>query len=152
LFPAINFAIYAVLVVRYVVPALREYLRRRSSDLAAATAEAHTALTAAEESHRAATARHGAIAGECETVRRDLEVLANRQAERLQADAEVTGKRRLADASLVADQERRRAFDSVRAEIATLATEIAESRIKGALSDGDQRAFVERFLKDAPSR
>lgn len=152
LFPAINFAIYAVIVVRYVIPALREYLRRRSSDVAAAAAEARAALSAAEEARTAAKTRRAAIAAECENVRRDLEIVANRQAERLQAGAEATGKRRVADAAVVADQERRRAFDNVRAEIATLATEIAESRIRSALSDSDQRAFVEGFLKDAPSR
>lgn len=152
LFPAINFAIFVAIFARYVVPALREYLRRRSTDIAAAAGEARATLAEAEQALAVARSRNGALATESEAVRRDLLAIATRQAERLQAHAEESGKRRLADAALVADQERRRAFEGVRAEIATLATSIAETRIRSTLSDADQRAFVQSFLKDAPSR
>ncbi len=77
---------------------------------------------------------------------------ATRQAERLQVDAEASGKRRVVDAGMVADQERQRALAEVRAAIAALATEMAESRLRTALSADDQRAFVQQFLKDAPRR
>jgi F0F1-type ATP synthase membrane subunit b/b' len=77
---------------------------------------------------------------------------ATRQAERLQVDAVTSGKRRVADAGMVADQERQRALAAVRAEIAALATEMAESRLRTLLSPDDQRAFVQQFLKDAPRR
>lgn len=151
-FPAINFAIFAVIVARYVVPALREYLRRRAGDVVAAAAEARTALAAAEETLAGVKRRRTGLAAESENIHRDLMAAASRQAERLHAQAEDSARRRLADAALLAEQERRRALEAVRAETATAATEIAEARIRAVLSPADQQAFVRQFLTDAPTR
>lgn len=152
LFPAINFALFAVIIVKYVVPALREYLRRRAHDIAAVVAESHTSLTDAEASIATVRTRAGGAADEREAIRQDVVTSAMRQAERLRAQAEETGKRRLTDAALVAEQERRRALHEVRAEIAALATDLAETRLRAVLSPDDQRGFVREFLKEAPRR
>jgi F-type H+-transporting ATPase subunit b len=152
LFPAINFAIFAVIIVKYLIPALREYLRRRARDVTTAITESSAALADAEGLMSATRRRSSAVATERESIRRDVVTSATRQAERLREQAEETGKRRLVDAALVAEQERRRAVQEIRAEVATLATEIAESRLRAVLSADDQRAFVEEFLKEAPSR
>ena len=152
LFPAVNFTIFAVIVARYVVPALREHLRRRSADIAAAAEEARAALAAAEEALAGVERRRAGLAVESESIRCDLVAAASRQGERLYAQAEERARRRLNDAALVADQERRRALDTVRAETATAATEIAQVRIRAALSPDDQQAFVRQFLTDAPGR
>jgi len=149
LFPAINFSIYLFIVVRYVVPATREYLRRRRADIAQAESEASAGLARAEQAIALSKARLASLAGEAAGIRQDLIAIATRQAERLIAQAEETGTRRLADASLVAEQERRRALAGVRADIAKAATDLAEGRIRAALTPDDQRAFVQQFLKDA---
>ena len=49
----------------------------------------------------------------------------------------------------MAEQEKRRARAGVRADIAKLATDLAEGQIRAALTADDQRAFVQQFLKDA---
>jgi F-type H+-transporting ATPase subunit b len=151
-FPVINFAIFAVIIAKYVVPAMREYLRRRSDDAARAARESGDALRAAEEAMTIARRRHAGLADERESILRDLFAAATRQAERLQAQANESCARRLADAALVAEQERRRALAAVRAEIADLATRLAESRLRAALTADDQHGFVRQFLKDAPAR
>ena len=151
-FPAINFALFAVIVVKYVIPALREYLRRRAEDVTATITQADAALADAEALMASTRTRAQAVAAERASICDDLVTTATRHAERLRAQAEETGKRRLADAALVAEQERRRALGEVRAEVAALATELAESRLRGALSADDQRAFVEEFLEEAPRR
>jgi F-type H+-transporting ATPase subunit b len=150
--PTINFAIFAFILVKYVVPALREYLRRRAADIVSAAATSRTLLGEAEALLAAARARANGVASERETIRSDVVTAATRQAERLHEQAEETGKRRLADAALVAEQERRRALEEVRAEIAALATSLAESRLRAVLSSDDQRTFVQQFLEDAPVR
>ena len=152
LFPAINFALFTVILVKYVIPAMREYLQRRAQDVTKTIAEAGAAFADAEAQMNATRARSNVVATERESIRRDLVESATRQAERLREQAEDTGKRRLADAALVAEQERRRALQEVRAEVAALATELAESQLRGALSPDDQRAFVQQFLRDAPTR
>ena len=152
LFPLINFAIFAALVAKYVVPAAREYLRRREQDIVAALEESRAALGAAEQALARTRSRQATIGNECAGMRRDLVSGASLQADRLRAQAEASGKHRLADAALVAEQERRRALQCVRVEVATLATTIAEARIRKALSIEDQRRFVRQFLEDAPTR
>ena len=152
LFPVINFTIYSFIIVWYVIPALRDYLQRRGDDIVSAARESAAALADAEKALADAKRRQGGLAAERESLVRDLVAAAKRQAERLQADAVTSGKRRVADADVVADQERQRALATVRAEIADLATEMAESRLRGILSADDQRAFVQQFLKDAPRR
>ena len=151
-FPVINFAMFAVIIAKYVVPAMREYLRRRSDDAASAARESAEALRAAEEAMTIARRRHASLADERASIVRDLVAVATRQAERLQAQVNESGARRLADAALVAEQERRRALAAVRAEIADLATRLAESRLRAALTADDQHGFVRQFLKDAPAR
>jgi F-type H+-transporting ATPase subunit b len=152
LFPAINFALFSVILVKYVIPAMREYLQRRAQDVTKTIAESGAALADAEAEMSAARARSSSVASERESIRRDLVESATRQAERLREQAEDTGKRRLTDAALVAEQERRRAVQDVRAEVAALATELAETRLRAALSPDDQRAFVQQVLRDAPTR
>ncbi len=150
--PAINFSIYLFIVIRYVIPAMREFLRRRHSDVVQAASESSAALATAEQRLAASSARLASLPAEANSIRQDLLAIATRQAERLVAQAEESGKRRLADASLVAEQERRRAFGDVRAEIAAKATALAEGRIRSALTADDQRTFVQQFLKDAAQR
>src|SRR5262249_53441678 len=118
LFPVVNFAIFAFIFVTYALPALREYLRRRSEDAATATREAAAALAAATDAMTALERRRSALAGERDSIVRDLVDTATQQAGRLQAQAEESGARRRADAELVATQERQRALDAVRAEVA----------------------------------
>lgn len=150
--PAINFSIYLFIVVRYVIPAMREFLRRRHSDVIQAESESSAALASAEQRVSASKARLGNLAAEASSIRQDLFDIATRQAERLVTQAEESGKRRLADAALVAEQERRRAFGDIRAEVAAKATALAEGRIRSALTTDDQRTFVQHFLKDAAQR
>jgi F-type H+-transporting ATPase subunit b len=152
LFPAINFSIYLFIVVRYVVPAMQEYLRRRRSDVLQAESESRAALSHAEQGVAASRARLASLKAEADGIRQDLLAIATRQAERLTAQADETGRRRLADAALVAEQERRRALADVRADVADAAVTIAERKIRGALTADDQRSFVQQFLKDATTR
>ncbi len=152
LFPVINFSIFLFIVVRYVVPAAREYLRRRHHDIAKAADDAAAALSSAERALMEVRARLAAVADESETITRDLVTIATAQAARARAQAEEAGQRRVHDAELLAQQERRRALAEVREETAARASAVAESRIRAALSADDQDEFVRRFLEDAPER
>ena len=147
--PAINFSIYLFIVIRYVIPAMREYLRRRHADIVQAESESAAALIKAEQSLAGSKARLAGLETEANAIRQDLVAIATRQGERLVAQAEESGKRRLDDAGLVAEQERRRALADIRAEVAAKATALAEGRIRSALTADDQRTFVQQFLKDA---
>jgi F-type H+-transporting ATPase subunit b len=152
LFPAINFAVYLAIIVRFVIPAMREYLRRRSADGMQLKAESEAALTRAERDLATSKARLSGLSVEADTIRQDLVAIATRQAERTKAQAEETGTRRLADAKLLAEQERRRALGSLRADLARAATDLAGRRLRDALTADDQRSFVQQFLKDAAAR
>jgi F0F1-type ATP synthase membrane subunit b/b' len=152
LFPAINFAIYLVIIVRFVIPAMREFLRRRRADVVQAESEGSAALARAEQDLAAKKTRLAGLKAEAESLRQDLVAIATRQAERVVAQAEDSGKRRVADAELLAEQESRRALGEVRAELAREAANLAEQRIRTALTADDQRTFVQQFLKEAATR
>lgn len=152
LFPAINFAIYLVIIVRFVIPAMREFLRRRRADVVQAEAEGSAALARAEQDLAAKKNRLAGLKAEAESLRQDLVAIATRQAERVVAQAEESGKRRVADAAILAEQESRRALGEVRAELAREAANLAEQRIRTALTADDQRTFVQQFLKEAAAR
>ena len=152
LFPAINFTVYLFIVVRFVVPAMREYLRRRHSEVIQAQSESAAALTRAQSELTSSKARLADLKAEADGIRQDLVAIAVRQAERLKVQAEETGARRLADAALLAEQERRRALATLRGEIASEATRLAEGKIRGALTAEDQRRFVRQFLKEASTQ
>jgi F0F1-type ATP synthase membrane subunit b/b' len=152
MFPAINFAIYLVIVVRFVIPAMRDYLQKRHAEIIQTEAESSAQLTRAQGDLAASQARLAQLPKEADGIRQDLLAIATRQGERLKAQAEETGTRRLADAALLAEQERRRALDGLRAELATTTIRLAEGRIRGALNSDDQRGFVQQFLKDAVAR
>jgi len=148
-FPAINFSIYLAVVVIYVIPAIRQYLSQRHEQIVASANEAKSALTVAEQAAADAKTRLSKIDAECATLHEDLVNAATQQSERSRAEAEATGERRVKDAGLLAEQERRRALENVRAEIAAMAVGLAEDRIRKALGPDDQRAFVQQFLREA---
>lgn len=151
-YPVINFGIYAFIMVRYLVPAMREFLRRRGADVGRALTEASDALASAEREAADAKRRLAGFAVEAASIYKDIIDAATIYGVRVREQAEDLGKRRVADAAVLAEQERRRAIGDVRAETAALATRLAEERIRAALSDADQRTFVERFLSEAATR
>ena len=152
LFPAINFAIFAYIVGRFLVPAIREYLRRRRDEIVADVQAARSALNNAEHALASVRERLNVLEAEAEGIRNDLVAVATRQTERLHVSAEESGKRRLEDARLLAEHERRRDLQAIRGETAALATSIAERRIRAMLSPDDHRAFVRQLLEDVTVR
>lgn len=152
LLPAINFSIYAFIIVRYLVPAMREYMRRRREQILSDVQGATAALNSGEQAIADARKRLGLLEAEAENIRRDLVAVAGRQTDRLRKLAEESGKRHLEDARLLAEQERRRALQGIRSDIASLATRAAEQRIRASLSPDDQRRFVRQLLEDVAAR
>ena len=148
-FPAINFSIYLAIVIIYIIPAIRQYLSERHDQIVASATEAKSALTIAEQAAADARARLAQVDAECATLHDDLVNAATQQGERGRAEAQATGERRVKDAGLLAEQERRRALENVRAEIAAMAVGLAEDRIRKALGPDDQRTFVQQFLREA---
>jgi len=148
-FPTINFSIFLGIVVVYVIPAIRQYLSQRHEQILASANEAKSTLTDAERRAAEARTRLEQIDAECGALRDDLVNAATLHGEHTRAEAQATGERRLKDAGLLAEQERRRALGNVRAEIAALAVSLAEDRIRKALGPDDQRAFMQQFLQEA---
>jgi len=94
LFPAINFVIYLGVIIRFVIPAMRDYLRRRRADIVQSGAESSALLATAEKDLAACQARLARLPTEASGIREDLVAIATRQGERLKAQAEETGTRR----------------------------------------------------------
>lgn len=148
----IAFAIMFALLAKYVVPPInramtnrQEAIRKQFAELDEATASAN----AAEEQFKAqlADARHEAARIREEAREQGAQIVADM---RTQAQAEA---QRIVDhAHTQIEADRQQAFTSLRAEVGTLATQLA-GRIVGESLDDDDRAnrVVERFLDDLES-
>ena len=149
LFPAINFAIFAFVLVRFLAGPIREYFRDRTdrlrSDLEAgkrAQQRAHDLQIQLDKDIRELPAL-------LERLKADLLATAEEAREKLLAQGREAAERIRTDATLVAEQEAHAAERAVRAEIVEEAIRQATALVRGAVTPDDQTRFVREFVETA---
>lgn len=142
---ALNLAILAFLLVRFALPALRDFMRQRSENLREQIGSAQRALEAAQRELTELRAQMQRADDEA----RELLVAAERaaQAEQplAQQRAHEAAERLRDDARRVADQEIQRARDLLQGEAAKLATELAGQILRERLGPEDDRRLFDEF-------
>jgi F-type H+-transporting ATPase subunit b len=147
LFPAINFAIFAFVLVRFLAGPIREYFRERTERLRDGLAAGTRAQREAEEL-RAQLARDlDALPGIQERLRSDLLATAEEARAKLLAQGRDAADRIRADARLVAEQEAESARRAVRTEIVDEAIRQATVLVQDELKPDDQARFVRDFVE-----
>ena len=148
-FPAINFAIFAFVLVWFLAGPIREYFRERTERLRDGLAAGTRAKREAEEL-RAQLARDlDALPGMRERLRSDLLATAEEQRANLVAQGREAAERIRADARLVAEQEAESARRAVRREIVEEAIRQATALVHDELKPDDQARFVRDFVESA---
>lgn len=149
LFPAINFSIFAFLLVRFLAGPIREFFRERAERL-------RERLVAGDRSRREAEALKAQLAKDLadlpalrERLKADLRGTAERERERLLAQARQAAERIANDAKLLADQEVAAALRALRAEVIEAATQKAIDLVRATLQPQDQDRFVREFVGSA---
>ncbi len=151
LWPAINFAIFVALLVRFLRAPIREYFRARTARLREAL-EAGARARAEAEALRAALAQDTRdLPALRERLRADLRATAERGRQTIVDLGREAAVRMRTDARLLAEQEFVAARQAVRAEVIEEAVRHATAIIRDALRPDDQERLVHEFVADAGS-
>ena len=149
----VGFVIIVIVLGRTLVPRINQALADRQEMIRRSYSEAEEAkarLDAAEAEYREliASARADAARQREEAREEGAQILAD-----LRAQAQVESERIRQTAQQQLEAERSRTVEALRAEVGTLAVELAGRVVGEALTDdARQRRVVERFLSDVESR
>jgi F-type H+-transporting ATPase subunit b len=147
LFSAINLAIFVWVLARFVMPAVRQWVRDRRDQVVndlrdAAAAKAEAERLKAEWEARLADLQH-TIAELHAQAQRDAE----RERERILAAARAAADAIRKDAERAAAYELRRTQAQLRAELVRQAISLAEEATRAQWTAADQQRFIADFLK-----
>jgi F0F1-type ATP synthase membrane subunit b/b' len=149
LFPAINFAIFAFVLVRYLAGPIREYFRERTERL-------RDGLQAGKRAHEQAASLRAQLDQDLrdlpavrERLKADLLDPAEEARVTLLAQGRQAAERIRTDAALVAEQEAQAAERAVRAEIVEEAIRQATAIVREQVTADDQARFVRDFVESA---
>jgi F-type H+-transporting ATPase subunit b len=127
---------------------LTNYLINRSDTVTKAIDEAKKAREAAEHRAREAEKKLAALDSEIGRMKKDFEEQGRAEAERLEKVAHDTAARIQKDAEDTINAERERATQALRAEAAKLALELAEERLRGAVTANDDARLQKTLVAD----
>lgn len=149
LFPAINFALFAFLLLRFFGGPIREYFRERTERL-------RDALEAGRRAHQQAEALRADLDREMQALpeiqaklKADLLATAEEARSSLVEQGRQAAARIRADASLVAEQEGAAAQRALRAEVTEEAARQATLLVREHLTGDDQTRFIREFVTAA---
>ena len=149
LFPAINFAIFATLLVRALAGPVREFFRARTERL-------REELASGDRARREAEALRAQLASDLADLpnlrarlKADLMATAERERDRMLAHARQTAERIRNDAKILADQEVATARRMLRDEVIAGAIREATDLVRAAAQPTDQDRFVQEFVSSA---
>ncbi len=149
LWPALNFALFVAVLVRYGGGPLREFFRARTERLRAALAAGARARGEAQ-SLRARLAQDVAgLPALLERLRADLRATAEQERTTLLDLGRQAGERIREDARLLAAQELASARDALRAEVVEETAREAAALVRAAIRSDDQERLVREFVSTA---
>ena len=149
LFPAINFAIFAYVLVRFLAGPIREYFRDRTERLRNGLEAGRRAQKQAADLQAQLDKDIRDLPALQERLRVDLLTTAEQARAALLEQGRQAAARIRADAALVAEQEAQAAQRAVRAEIVDEAIRQATALVREAVRPEDQTRFVHEFVETA---
>lgn len=147
LFPAINFIIFAFVLVRFLAGPIREYFRERTERLRDGLEAGKRAQREAEELRAQLGRDLEALPGIQARLRSDLLATAEEARANLLAQGREAAERIRADAHLVAEQEVEAAGRAVRREIVDEVIRQATVLLHDEVKAADQSRFVRDFAE-----
>jgi F-type H+-transporting ATPase subunit b len=147
LFPAINFVIFAYVIVRFLAAPIREFFRDRTDRLRDELEAGARAREAADRLRAQIEHDLAELPAELTRLKADLLATAEKARATLLTQGREAAERIRADALLVANQETEAARRAVRAEIAEEAVRQAIPLVQAALTPDDQAGFVRDFVE-----
>lgn len=153
LFPAINFALFALLAWRMLGGPIREFFRARTERLRDALTAGSRARAEADTLRATIERDLAELPAVTERLKADMRETATRQRDEVLAQASRLATRLREDAKLLAEQEVAAARRAVRAEAGDEAIRRAIELVREAIDASDQDRFVRDFVATAsPAR
>lgn len=146
-FHALNFALFAGLLIWLAGPTVRDALRARSLAVRKELDEAARVKADAAERHEAVSKRLAAIEGEINEIRGRAKAEAEAEERRIEERAKEAAARIADGAQRQIRDEAARARFELRREAVELAVQLAESVLKTQVSAVDQKRLAQEFLE-----
>jgi len=146
---ALNLGILAFLLMRFALPALRDFMRERAGNLREQMDSARRDLELAQRELRHLRAELDRADEEESELVLEAERAGQAEHEHLLARSREAAQRLRDDARRVADQELERARGVLRAEAAELATQLAGELLRERLDASDDRRLFDEFTQRA---
>lgn len=147
----VNFLILLAILVKFVGPALRNYLVSRREALERLVKEAAAAKANAEARAREYRERLARVDAEIERLREQYRADGEAEKARILAEAQRAAERLKRQAEQTAEQELAKARVALREEAARLATTLAEQALRRELTPADQARLVQDFVARIPA-
>jgi F-type H+-transporting ATPase subunit b len=149
LFPAVNFAIFAFLLARFLAGPIREYFRERTERLRDGLEAGRRAQQQAEQLRTELDREMRELPAVQAKLKADLLATAEEAKAALLEQGRIAAERIRADAKLVAEQEAAASQRALRAEIVEEAARQAKTLVRDHVTSDDQARFVRDFVTAA---
>ncbi len=147
LWPALNFAVFAAVLIRFLGGPIREYFRERTERLREALDAGARARRAAETLRADLERDLAELPALRERLKSELRATARRQCEQLLEAGRAAAARIRTDAELVAGQEAAAAREALRTEVIEEAVREAANLVRAALRPADHQRLLRDFVQ-----
>lgn len=147
-FPLANFLIYAFIIVKFVLPLVRDFLKSRREEVVNTIAQASAKKAEAEALVSEYQNKLAGIDREIQAIQASLRDEGEREKAKLLNEASLLAAKVKEDARFLADQEIKIARQKVRQEMAEQAEANARTLIQRNLSAADQNRLVQDFIQN----
>lgn len=145
--PLGNFVIYLLIIIKFALPLVRDFLRSRRQEVVDAVQSASAKKQAAETLVNEYKSKIAGLDREIQTLESSLRDEGQREKTKLLDEANVLSAKIKDDARFLADQEVKMAQQKVREEMAARAEASARELVQRHLSAADQGRLVDDFIQ-----
>ena len=147
IFPALNFLIYAFIIIKFALPPIRSFLKNRRDEVVATIARASAKKSAAQALVDEYKGKLAALDQQVLSLQATLRDEGERDKAKLVGEANVMAAKIKADASILADQEVKMARQKIREDMAIQAEATARALLQRNLSADDQNRLADEFIQ-----
>jgi F-type H+-transporting ATPase subunit b len=147
LWRTVNFVVFAAILIKLVAKPAKNFFGQRSQEIAQSLEDLEAKQAAAAQALKEAEARLAEVAKEREGIIKQYMAEGELEKAKILDKANVVAERIKEMAALTIQQEMRKATQSLREEVADLATKMATDLIQEKATFADQQGLVEEYLK-----
>jgi len=147
IFPALNFLIYAFIIVKFALPAVRSFLKSRREEVIATMSQATAKKAAAQALVDEYKTKLASLDQQVQSLQATLRDEGERDKAKLIGEANAMATKIKDDARILADQEVKMARQKIREEMALQAEATARALLQRNLSLDDQNRLADEFIQ-----